>query len=57
MKDNEDKLTAGKVLLFGFLGLSAVIAAPVIGAAWVIKKGLEAVGIDDTPSDNPTYDW
>ncbi len=36
----------------GFVGVSFVVAAPVIGLAWLGTKGLEALGCDNTPKDD-----
>ena len=46
MSDNNEKLGVGGTLFAAFLVVSVVVAAPVIGAAWLVSKGLEAVGID-----------
>lgn len=52
MKEKKDKWTLGMALFAGFLGVSAILAAPVIGGAWLIKKGLESLGVDDPPRDD-----
>ena len=49
--ENEEKWTAGEVVAAGFLGVSAIVAAPVLLLAWLGTKGLEALGVENTPSD------
>lgn len=46
MNKDDEKLGVGGTIFAGFLIVSAVVAAPVIGAAWLVSKGLEALGID-----------
>ncbi len=52
MKEKKDKLGFCGWLFAGFVGVSFVVAAPVIGLAWLGTKGLEALGCDNTPKDD-----
>lgn len=52
MEEKKDKLGFGGWLFAGFVGISVVLASPVIGLAWLGTKGLEALGVDNTPKDD-----
>lgn len=52
MEEKKDKLGVGGWLFAGFLGISVIVAAPIIGVAWLGTKALEALGVDNTPRDD-----
>ncbi|MCM1324641.1 MAG: hypothetical protein NC218_11010 [Acetobacter sp.] len=52
MEEKKNKKTVGTVVAAGFVGISIVLAAPVFAIAWLGKKGLEALGVEDTPRDD-----
>ena len=46
MEEKKNKWTLGSALFAGFLGISVVVAAPIIGLALLGVKGLDALGVD-----------
>lgn len=57
MEENENKWTCGEVIAATLFGVAAVVAAPVIGLAWLCREGLVKMGVEDNlDKDNSPYD-
>lgn len=51
MEKNESKWTAKDVVAVGTIGISVLVAAPVVLAAWALTKIAEKLGVDNPPTD------